>query len=79
MCDTQNCYIEINTFEVGRRHKVYQKAISLGVQLWSSTHDTVVYWIQMQLGHKHGLLEKNLYVNCWIHSPIIEKRVREGG
>ena len=52
-----------HVFEVGRRHKVYQKAISLGVQLWSSTHDTVVYWIQNAAG-----------AQTW---PIGEKSVRQ--
>ena len=64
MCDTQNCYIEINTclrLEGGIK---CSEGDFFGCTIMVSTHDTVVYWIQNAAGeHKHG--------------PVGEKSVRQ--
>ena len=62
-------------FEVGRRHKVYQKTIPLGLQLWSSTHDTVVYWYITQLSTNMAYWRKICTPIAGFIHPIIEKRV----
>ena len=37
-------------FEIGNRHTMYRSQAPLGLSLWTSTRDTVIYWIQNSLG-----------------------------
>jgi ankyrin repeat protein len=56
-------------FEIGRRHKTYRHPSSrsatldandhpIGVQLWTSDYDTVIYWIQNALGAQNWPITK---------------------
>ena len=39
-----------HVFEIGNRHTMYRSQAPLGLSLWTSTRDTVIYWIQNSLG-----------------------------
>ena len=76
MCDTQNCYIEINTclrLEGGIKciRRRFLWVYNCGYQR------TILSCIgyKMQLGHKHGLWRKICTSIAGFIHPIIEKRV----